>query len=354
MSRPRVQTHFSQARHHHGPETSSSQPRTYSWVATPVEMSGRRHQQSAPESIPPLPAVPESLRQAPEPAYTQTEPEYPKDYKIDESNMGTYPSHFTPYADATPIKQTPDPQTQWRMTTVNHVPQPQAQWRTTPMPPSPGPLPNKADLASSHEPPGSERIAPDENPLTPKSPSHSQHSSKLATYPPRAAARPDGYHNGNNHYPGQAPDLVQLIKGGTWNHGLCDCADIGTCCTGLFCPCILYGKTQYRLTQKSDRKDPTNMLGYEMLNGSCMSFAVLCGCNFILAAIQHTRVRKNYGIPGSVGSDCVRAVCCCCCTLAQDEKEIKYRESHRSDFVESRAITQYAAPGGMSYASPLK
>jgi hypothetical protein len=96
------------------------------------------------------------------------------------------------------------------------------------------------------------------------------------------------------------------------------------------------------------------MLGYETLNGSCAIFAVLCGCNFILAAIQHTRVRKNYGIPGSVRSDCVRGLCCCCCTLAQDEKEIKYRESHRSGFVGSGVISQYAPPGGMNYALPPK
>jgi hypothetical protein len=96
------------------------------------------------------------------------------------------------------------------------------------------------------------------------------------------------------------------------------------------------------------------MLGYETLNGSCAIFAVLCGCNFILAAIQHTRVRKNYGIPGSVGSDCVRGFCCCCCTLAQDEKEIKYRESHRSGFARPGVVNQYATPGGMNYAPPPK
>src|SRR4051812_11307282 len=100
MSHPRIQTRFSQASQH-GPEASSGQPRTYSWIATPVEMSGRWHQQSAPESIPPLPAVPEFLRRAPEPASA----EYPQDYKVDESNMGTHPSPFAPYADATPIKQ---------------------------------------------------------------------------------------------------------------------------------------------------------------------------------------------------------------------------------------------------------
>ena len=113
MSHPPAQTRFNQARQR-GPETSG-QPRAYSWVATPVEMSGRWHQQNAPENIPPLPAVPESLRQAPEPASTPIEPtsaEYPKDYKVDESRMGTHPSQFAPYADVTPVKQAPDPQTQ--------------------------------------------------------------------------------------------------------------------------------------------------------------------------------------------------------------------------------------------------
>ena len=295
MPGPRVQTRFSQAGQR-GPERESlyNQPRTYSWVATPVEMSGRRHPQSAPENIPPLPVIPDSLRQTPDTAATQTAPtnaEYPHDYKIEQSNMGPHPSQYAPYADATPIDQTPDPQ---------------RQWRTTPMPPSPGPIPNKADLAPSHEPTDPIRIAPDENPLTPTAPHQPQDRSRSTTYPLQAAA--GGAPGYINHYPGQVPDPIQQTKGGTWKHGLCDCGDVGTCCTGLFCPCILYGKTQYRLTQKSERKDPTNMLGYETLNGSCAVFAVLCGCNWILAAIQHTRVRKNYEIPGSVGSDCVRGL----------------------------------------------
>lgn len=338
MPGPRVQTRFSQA-NQYGPgrDATSGRPRTYSWVQTPVEL---RHQQSASENIPPLPLVPDSLRQAPEATATQRPPinaEYPQDYKTESNNVGLHPAQFAPYADATPIDQTPPPQ---------------VQWRTTPMPPSPGPLPNKADLASSHQPDRDMHIAPDENPLTPTTPKHPQHNSRLIAYPPPAATGGDSAYN--NHYPGQAPDPIQQTKGGTWKHGLCDCGDLGTCCTGLFCPCILYGKTQYRLTQKSDRKDPTNMLGYETLNGSCTVFAILCGCNGILAAIQHTRVRKSYGIPGSVGSDCVRGLCCSCCTLAQDEKEVKYREGHRSGLVRTAMTNQYATPGGMSYAPPPK
>jgi Cys-rich protein (TIGR01571 family) len=299
-----------------------------------------RHQQTAPENIPPLPVIPDSLRQAPEPTVPHRAPisaEYLHDSKMDHSNMGTHPSQFAPYADATPIDQTPDPQTRWR---------------TTPMPPSPGPIPNKADLASSQESSGVMRIAPDENPLTATALDQPQRNTRVTAQPPHTPISGDpSYHN---HYPGQAPDPIQQIRGGTWKYGLCDCGDIGTCCTGLFCPCILYGKTQYRLSQKSERKDPTNMLGYETLNGSCAVFAVLCGCNFILAAIQHTRVRKSYGILGSVGTDCVRGLCCSCCTLAQDEKEIKFREGNKTRFVGRAMNNQYAPPGGMNYAPPPK
>lgn len=338
MPGPRVQTRFSQAgRAGSDRDTASGQPRTYSWVQTPVEM--RDQQQTASEDIPPLPAMPDSLRHAPEatglPQRAPTNANYLHDYKMDQTNLGTHPAQFAPYADATPVDQTPN----------TH-----AQWRTTPMPPSPGPIPNKADLASSHEPSETMRIAPDANPLTPTSPNQPQQNlSRTANLSQAATSRGPSY---STHYPGQAPHPIQQIKGGTWKYGLCDCGDVGTCCTGLFCPCILYGKTQYRLSQKSERKDPTNMLGYETLNGSCTVFAVLCGCNFMLAAIQHTRVRKSYDIPGSVGSDCVRGLCCSCCTLAQDEKEIKYREGHRGGFAGTGVNNQYATPGGMNYAPP--
>ena len=337
MSGPRLQTRFTQA-NQPGPEFQAQQPRAYSWIQTPVEM---RHQQYAPpESIPPLPAIPDALRRAPEPITTNTaraSAQYQSDLKTDLGNTGPHPSQYVPYADATPVDQ---------------APQPLSQWRTTPIPPSPGPIPNKADLASSHEVPVPVPIAPDENPLTPTTPNQPYDKARLTTHPPSLAAESGtGY---NNHYPGQAPDSIQQIRGGTWKHGLCDCGDVGTCCTGLFCPCILYGKTQYRLTQKSERKDPTNMLGYETLNGSCAVFAVLCGCNWILASIQHTRVRKTYDIPGSVGSDCVRSLCCSCCTLAQDEKEIKYRESHKAAFTGTAANNPYATPVGMNYAPPPK
>lgn len=310
--------------------------RQYSWVQTPVEMEGRRHLLQ--ETIPPLPTIPDDLRQGRDTA-TQQAPgsaQYSYDQKPDPSTIGTHPSDYAPYIDDS--YRAPDPQTQ--------------QYHGWTVPSSPGPLPNKIDLASSNQPSGV-MIAPDENPLTPTTPNQPQDKARSINYPPQASPGiPRGY---DNHYPGQAANPNQQVKGGTWKHGLCDCGDVGACCTGLWCPCILYGKTQYRLSQRSEKKDPTNMLGYETLNGSCAVYAVLCGCNWILAAIQHTRIRKTYEIPGSIGSDCVRALCCSCCTLSQDEKEMKHRENHvRQNSGPGTSGPQYATPAGMSYPAPPK
>jgi hypothetical protein len=57
-----------------------------------------------------------------------------------------------------------------------------------------------------------------------------------------------------------------------------------TCVTGVFCPCILDSRTAYRLERKSEKKDPTDLLGFGNCNGRCsvMSIFGLCGlcCTF--------------------------------------------------------------------------
>lgn len=183
-------------------------------------------------------------------------------------------------------------------------------------------------------------IVPDENPLGPTFLNHNQNITPV----PTSAT--------DNHFPGQAMHANHHIKGGTWKYGLCDFGDIGVCCTGFWCPCIIYGRTQYRLSQRSERRDPTNMLGFSIFNGSCAAFAVLCGCNLILAAIQRARVRQAYDISGGVGSDLARACCCCCCTLSQDEKEIKFRESNTRR--PSMLSMEYVSPDGMNFSPSLR
>ncbi|KAL4965538.1 DUF614 domain protein [Aspergillus stella-maris] len=218
---------------------------------------------------------------------------------------------------------------------------------------SPGPIPVKADPhAQAHDHDHQNvPVAPDANPLrSPKIP-YFPPPVRSATAPPSATTDCGAYHQ-----PGQVTHPNQQIKGGGWSYDLCDCSSsIGTCCLGFICPCILYGRTQHRLSMRSRKEDPTNMLGYETCNGSCTAMGLLCGCQWLLATIQHTRTRKAYDIPGSIASDCVRATCCTCCTLIQDEKEIRKREEERAIAVRAAGATlvsPYLAPMPMSYGPP--
>ncbi|OQD84948.1 hypothetical protein PENANT_c011G10929 [Penicillium antarcticum] len=207
---------------------------------------------------------------------------------------------------------------------------------SSPPPNSPGPLPLKVNPDA---PTRSDTmiVAPDANPLQ---------SPKLPSFPPptrQATTHAPVEDLSEYHQPGQIMHPNQVVQGGGWSNGLCDFSNFGICCLGLICPCILYGRTQHRLTMKSRKEDPTNMLAYETCNGSCTG---------LLATIQHTRIRKSYGIQGDIASDCVRATCCTCCTLIQDEKEILKREGHRARAARERGATlmsPYTAPGPMTY-----
>ncbi|KAJ5782450.1 hypothetical protein N7457_004224 [Penicillium paradoxum] len=216
-------------------------------------------------------------------------------------------------------------------------------------PSSPGPLPLKAlnpDASSQSE---AMTIGPDSNPLqSPKSPYFPPPTRAAASHAPS----PDDL--SAYHQPGQTPHPNQEVMGGGWSNGLCELSNFGICCLGLICPCILYGRTQHRLSMKSRKEDPTNILGYETCNGSCTAMGLLCGCQWLLATVQHTRTRKTYGIQGTIASDCVRASCFTCCTLIQDEKEIQKREETRARAARERGTTllsPYITPAPMSYGA---
>ena len=98
----------------------------------------------------------------------------------------------------------------------------------------------------------------------------------------------------NNHHPGQVshPNATVDPK---WKHGLCEIDTL--CCTGLFCPCVLYGKTQYRLSKKEQKHDPTDLLSYEPVNGSCGIMAAACGLQCMYTRclrIFHGTISKKF------------------------------------------------------------
>lgn len=204
------------------------------------------------------------------------------------------------------------------------------------------PEPVKQGPAPSYEPPTS--VGPDENPLSPISAKFTRTNTNMAIVPPPSDM--------SQYSIGAFTPSPQAIRGGSWQHGLCSCAEPSICLTSLFCPCIIYGRTQYRLALRGDKKDPTNMLGYTSINGSCIAFGVLCGINGFLAAIQHTRVRKAYNMnseAGNVAGDCLTGLCCCCCVVAQDEKEVKFREEQARKPAGSKK-EGYVPPTAMAFS----
>lgn len=250
------------------------------------------------------------------------------------TSLTEHPALSAPYAEENTLPQSPPTHSS-------------SQYQSPPY--SPGPLPEKRPPDFEYISPQKISITPDTNPLqSPRSPV----LHRMGTFPSINQESQPVHETYPNHQPGQIAHPNQIVIGGHWSTGLCECTDIGTCCLGLSCPCILYGRTQYRLLRKSRGEDPTNLLGYETCNGSCTSMAVFCGCQWLLATIQHTRTRKAYDIEGNICSDCVRASCCMCCTFIRNEREIKSREENRAysaQLTGSAFVTPYLPPGQMHY-----
>ncbi|KAL4920540.1 PLAC8 family-domain-containing protein [Aspergillus aurantiobrunneus] len=305
----------------------------YSYVETPLEMTPPNQANSRLACAPTVQNTHPTNRALP----INIEKAHLVGQNIQGPGIAQHPANHAPFADHTPQRAMEESGSQ----NIDH-------------PSSPGPLPIKADpywqgLDYGHQ---NLPIAPDANPLQ---------SPTIPYFPPPikspTAQAPAATEFATSHQPGQISHPNQQIKGGGWSHGLCDFSSIGTCCLGLVCPCILYGKTQHRLSMRSRKEDPTNMLGYETCNGSCTAMALLCGCQWLLATIQHTRTRKAYDIQGSIASDCVRATCCTCCTLIQDEKEIRAREEERAKAARASGaalVSPYLAPVPMSYGPPQR
>ncbi|KAI9892875.1 MAG: hypothetical protein M1814_001034 [Vezdaea aestivalis] len=155
-----------------------------------------------------------------------------------------------------------------------------------------------------------------------------------------------------DHKPGQIAHPNMRNSEDHWRHGLCDCGDVPTCCTGFWCPCVLYGQTEYRLSQKTAKKDPTDMLAHKAMNGSCLLFSVACGFQWAFAVFQHTRIHKTYEIPGSMTKDVLSSICCYSCMLMANEREVRDREeeARRNAGPIRKQTMPYQSPGGMHYA----
>lgn len=335
-------------------QTNNSDSTRYSFMDTPVEMQRSTfqpyHQFSSPTNsvidespISPvsptrgLPAYQEGPQRA-----TMTSP-IPDQKAQAQSPQETHPAFFAPYTEERPAQQQAQ-QPPVIAPSREEAPAQQAQQVQQPQvaaePQSPGPIPIK-----THETPPHFAAPPTSN-SPPTQFATAAPEMKRETYNPDSLSGPNV--GPENHRPGQVSHPNAAIDP-QWKASLCEPDTV--CCMGLICPCMVYGKTMYRLSRRAQKQDPTDMLGYESCNGSCALMVFGCGFQSLLAAIQRARIRKLYHLKGGFGTDCLKACCCCCCVIMQDEREVREREELIRRHA-GPATGAYVAPAGMTYAPP--
>ena len=333
-------------------QTDNSQSNRYSFIDTPVEMQRSAfepyHQFSSPtnsviDESPISPASPTRglpvYQQGPQGTMTSPIPDQKAQAP---SPQETHPAFFAPYKEE---EEEPARQHGQQAPVIaphkEDAPAQQAQQaQVATEPQSPGPIPIK-----THEAP-QQFVAPPTNNKPPTQCSNTPPETKREIYNPDSLAGPNV--GPETHRPGQVSHPNAAIDP-HWKSGLCEPDTV--CCMGIVCPCMVYGRTMYRLSRRAQKQDPTDMLGYENCNGSCALMVFACGFQSLLAAIQRARVRKIYHLDGGLGTDCLKACCCCCCVIMQDEREVRDRE----ELIRRHAgpVTgPYVAPGGMTYAPP--
>ncbi|KAK4187391.1 PLAC8 family-domain-containing protein, partial [Podospora australis] len=124
---------------------------------------------------------------------------------------------------------------------------------------------------------------------------------------------------------------------------------IDTCLMTWCLPCVVFGKTHYRI-----QKSPT-LAGYEPINTSCLLF---CGSTAVCMqwlpmAMQRADFRAKHNLQGSCLVDVALACCCGCCDIVQMDKEAELRSASIGS-VSSGIQQQYQPDGGMSYPAEQK
>ncbi|KAI9876253.1 MAG: hypothetical protein M1830_006926 [Pleopsidium flavum] len=364
------QQQYHNGRSYHQPSEDGSRPQDdqgivqnparnprYSYMDTPTEYQTPVFPSFSRPSEPTIPQSPASEAQP----ISQQDPPY-SPYPVEKATVGRaaspyglpppqepHPAQFAPYADS-PFQSI--------------LPKASSNLNA---PSSQSPIPVKDELAppepgltiphgTSHgsAPSAAHASMPSATPATTQEPQWSSPPfNQIPTYNPASMSGPNGV-TPASHQPGQSVHPNMEINDGQWKNDLCGC-EASICALGLCCPCILYGKTEYRLAQRAAKKDPTDLLGYSACNGPCGLMAIACGFQWVLAAIQHTRIRKAFSLQGTIASDCITSICCCCCVLMQNEREVRDREEllrRHAGPAAGAGTAAYVAPGTMTYAPP--
>ncbi|CAD6439423.1 31e98ed8-0f5e-4a77-904a-3c1bc6c7f538 [Sclerotinia trifoliorum] len=135
--------------------------------------------------------------------------------------------------------------------------------------------------------------------------------------------------------------------------------DHKTAFTGIFAPCVLYGKTHRRLKHVSLGRDPHDFKSSDGCNSMCWihgALTVACCLSIGLTVIQRARIRAQYRIQGSMGNDIIKSSFCGPCAMMQHDREVRAREGDvglAKDFGGPQmSQIQPKAPQPMRYALP--
>ncbi|KAF7875165.1 hypothetical protein EAF04_002337 [Stromatinia cepivora] len=135
--------------------------------------------------------------------------------------------------------------------------------------------------------------------------------------------------------------------------------DHETAFTGIFAPCVLYGKTHWRLKNVSLGRDPHKFNSSDSCNSMCWihgALTVACCLSIGLTVIQRARIRAQYRIQGSMGNDIVKSSFCGPCAMMQHDREVRAREGDvglaKNFGGPQMSQIQPKAPQPMRYALP--
>lgn len=111
------------------------------------------------------------------------------------------------------------------------------------------------------------------------------------------------------------------------------------------CPCMTYGKTQYRLNKGRN----ASMQDHSCTNGPCALYAVLALFtgfgHCVLQCMQSSQVRRELNIKGNGCSDCSADFWVPACALCQEENEVKEWQEGKGQY----AALQPSKQEGMNY-----
>jgi len=147
-------------------------------------------------------------------------------------------------------------------------------------------------------------------------------------YPPNAYGAPPNAYGppGGVYVPGTVIVVTQSET--PWITGPCDCCDdMGTCCLGLFCPCIAVAYIHNERQGKEGCDGCTCFLGL-LAQLLIPAFGVFgWGCCAAYYGSKRSEVRNSLGVQGNGCEDCLLHCVWQPCALTQERLEITKRRS---------------------------